>query len=75
MESTMSGFMKFQTEAEERFEKREEKRWKREMELEERHRKEYHQHEMQMMQMLLQHRSYPPPSSSPYEFEYHGNTF
>ena len=70
MESTMSAFMKFQAEAEERFEKREEERWKKEMEMEERRRKDDQKHEMQLMQMLLQHRPYPPRSSSPYEFDY-----
>ena len=75
VENTMKAFVKYQGEADEKFEKREEERWKKEMEFEERHRKEYQQHEMRMMQMLLQHRPYPPPNSSPYDFDYHDSTF
>ena len=78
MENTMGSFVKFQAEADEKFEKREEERWKKEMELEERHRKEAQQHDMNMMQMLgqmLQRRSYLPPTSSPYHLDYDDNTF
>jgi hypothetical protein len=73
MESTMNAFMKYQLEAE----KRDEERWRKEMELEEKRRKEDQQHELHMMQILgqmLQHRSYPPPSS-PYDYNYHDDTF
>ena len=42
----MNTFMKFQADANEKFEKREEERWKKEMELEEMRRKDYQQHEM-----------------------------
>lgn len=74
----MTSFAKFQAEADEKYEKREEERWKKEMELEERRRKEDQQDEIHMMQMLgqlLQHRPYPPPTSSPYDLDYHDNTF
>ena len=72
MESTMNAFMKYQLEAE----KRDEERWQKEMEIEEKRRKEDQQHELHMMQILgqmLQHRSYPP--SSPYDYNYHDDTF
>ena len=81
MENTMGSFVKFQAEADEKFEKREEEQWKKEMELEERRRKEAQQHDMNMMQMLgqmlcIQHRSYLPPTSSPYyDLGYDDNTF
>lgn len=64
MESTLNAFLKYQAEAEE---KREEERWKKEMELEEKRRKE---HELRIMQMIFQRRAYPP-----YEFNYHDDTF
>ena len=60
MEKTIDVFLKSQVEAEERFQKREE-RWK-EMELEERQRRE-DRHQLQMMQMLgqmMQSRPYSP---------------
>ena len=74
MESTMSAFIKYQAEAE----KREEERWRKEMELEETRRREDQQHELRMMQMLgqmLQHRSYPQPNSTPYEYNHYDDTF
>ena len=66
MEKTMDVFLKSQVEAEERFQKREEERWKKEMELEERQRREDRQHQLQMMQMLgqmMQSRPYSPAYS------------
>ena len=70
MESTMNAFIKYQPEAE----KREELRWKKELELEEKRRREDQQHELWVMQMigqmLQQQRSYPPSNSSPYDFNY-----
>ena len=65
MEKTIDVFLKSQVEAEERFQKREE-RWKKEMELEERQRREDRQHQLQMMQMLgqmMQSRPYSPAYS------------
>ena len=70
MEKSMDMFMKSQLEAEERFQKREEERWMKEMELEERQRKEDRQHQLQMMQMLgqmIQSRPYPPAYSFDYD--------
>ena len=66
MESAMTSFMKYQMEAE----KREEERWKREQELEEKRRREDQQHELRVLQMLgqmIQHRSYDYPPS-PYDY-------
>lgn len=76
MESMMNSFVKYQMEAE----KREEERWKKEIELEEKRRRDDQQHELRVMQMLgqmLQHRSYdyPPPNSSSYDYSYHDDTF
>ena len=70
MEKCMDVFMKSQLEAEEGFQKREEERWKKEMEVEERQRREERQHQLQMMQMLgqmLQSRPYPPAYSFDYD--------
>ena len=53
MENAMGSF-KFQAEADEKFEKREEEQWKKEMELVERRRTEAQQHDVNMMQMLGQ---------------------
>ena len=61
-------FMKSQADAEERFQMREDERWK-EMEMEERQRREDREHQLQMMQMLgqmLQSRPY----LSQYGFDY-----
>ena len=69
MEKTLDMFMKSQADAKERFQMREDERWKKEMELEERQRREDRQHQLQMMQMLgqmLQSRPYP----SQYGFDY-----
>ena len=65
MEKSMDVFIKSQLDAEERFQKREE-RWKEEMELEEKQRREERQHQLQMMQMLgemIQSKLYPPAYS------------
>ena len=70
IEKTINVFMKSQADAEERFQKREEERWKKEMELEEKQRREDRQHQLQMMQMLgqmIQGRPYPPQA---YSFDY-----
>ena len=50
-------------EAEERFQKQEEERWKRQMDLEEKRQQENREHEMRMMQMLARGSSY-------YDYEY-----
>ncbi len=52
MEKAFSTFIKYQTEAEERFQRSEEERQKKEMELEEKRRQEDREHEVRMMQML-----------------------
>lgn len=61
-------FMKSQADAEDRFPMREDEKWK-EMQMEERQRREDREHQLQMMQMLgqmLQSRPY----SSQYGFDY-----
>jgi hypothetical protein len=70
MENALETFMKFQTEAEERFQLKEEERWQREQAIEEQRRKEDHEHDLQMMQMIgqiLQPRTY---QANPYSYEY-----
>ncbi len=52
LEQTVEAFVKHQKEAEERFHKYEEERWKKETELEDRRRREDREHELQMMAML-----------------------
>ena len=54
MEKAIESFMKYQSEAEERFQKSEEQRWKRETEMEERRRRDERDHEMRLFQMLGQ---------------------
>ena len=53
MDKTLSLFLPYQKKAEERFDKREEEGWKREVELEERRSKADQEHEYRMMQLLL----------------------
>ena len=50
----MDTFIKYQHEAEERFKEYEEERWKKELEMEERRRQQYQEHEIRMMEMLGQ---------------------
>ena len=64
MEKTFDMFMKSQADAEERFQMREDERWK-EMEMEEGQRREDREHQLQMMQMLQSR-----PYSSQYGFDY-----
>ena len=52
MESAIAAFMKYQSEADERFQKLEEERWKREAEMEEKRRREERDHELRLFQML-----------------------
>ena len=70
MEKTLDTFLRNQTEAEKKFHKREEERWKKEIELEEKRRNEERRHGVQMMQMIgqmLHPRPYPQQS---YNFNY-----
>ena len=53
MERAIESFVKYQSEAEEKFRKWEE-RWEKEMEIEEKRRKEDREHEMRLFQMLGQ---------------------
>ena len=53
MDKAVDAFLKYQAEAEERFHKHEEERWK-ESEIKERRRAEERQHEIYMMQLLGQ---------------------
>ena len=54
MEKAITAFMKYQSEADERFQKAEEERWKRETEMEEKRRKDECEHGMRLFQMLGQ---------------------
>ena len=78
MEKTLNGFIQYQAESEERVKKIGEEQWKKEMEFEEKRMKEQQAHEMRMMQLMgqmLQRRQNLPPSTSPYDFNYHDDTF
>lgn len=48
----MDAFLKHQMQAEERYAKQEEERWQKEMEFEEKRRKEDQEHELRMMELL-----------------------
>lgn len=52
IESAVEAFAKYQKDAEERFQRYEEERWRKEIELENRRRQEDRNHEIQMMTML-----------------------
>lgn len=52
MEKAIESFMKYQREAEERYQKWEEQCWQKETELEEKQLQEEQQHEMRLLQML-----------------------
>ena len=76
MEKAIESFTKYQRDAEERFQKWEEERWRKETELGEKHRREDREHEMRLFQMLGQMMkpregystaSFTPP---PYGFDY-----
>ncbi len=54
MEKAIDSFVKYHCEAEERFQRYEEKRWKKETGFEEKSRREDREHEMRMIQMLGQ---------------------
>lgn len=75
IERSIESFMSYQVEAEKRFQKYEDERWKREVELEEKRRQEDRDHEMRMMYMLGQmfqrgnHHGYTSDSGpGPYDF-------
>ena len=60
--------MKYQVEAKEKFMQNEEDRWKREVELEEKRRREDQEHEIRLFQMLGE--MLQPPTASPFDYEY-----
>lgn len=68
MDKAMETFIKYQRESEERFMKAEEERWKNEMAYEEKRRKEDREHEMRIMQILVQMQHYPIPGATNYEY-------
>lgn len=59
MEKTMDAFIAYQRECDERYERQEQERWKREVEVEEKRRKEDREHELRMIQQLIQHQPHP----------------
>ena len=65
---TLEAFLEYQKEAEARSERREEERWKKEIEIEERRRKAEQEHELKMMELLMkyQHHTYHHPTTSVY---------
>ena len=68
MEKAIEGFMKYQAEAEKKFMQNEEDRWKREVELEEKRRREDQEHEIRLFQMLGE--MLQLPTASPFDYEY-----
>ena len=77
MDKAVESFVNYQKDAEERFKKWEDERWKKELELEEKRRREDREHEVTLFQMLGQmlkprdrdsyNNTYSGP---PYDFEY-----
>ena len=67
MEKAIEGFMKYQAEAEEKFMQNEDC-WKREVELEEKRRREDQEHEIRLFQMLGE--MLQPPTASPFDYKY-----
>ena len=70
MDRTIEGFIKYQSEADEKYRKWEEERWKKEAELDEKRRKEEREHEMRLFQMLAQMAKPNPYPSQQYNFNY-----
>lgn len=69
MDRAIEGFVKYQSEADEKYRKWEE-RWKKEAELDEKRRKEEREHEMRLFQMLAQMAKPNPYPSQQYNFDY-----
>ena len=71
MERAIESFIKYQNESEESYRKWEEECWEKELELDEKRRKENQEHEIRLFQMLGQmvkpRESFP---ASPYNFKY-----
>ena len=69
MDKAVETFMRFQNESEERFLRAEQVRWKREMEYEDRRRKEDREHEIKLMELFMHmQQPYPgPPNTYDYE--------
>jgi len=73
MEKAVESFMSYQRAAEERYQERDNERWKEANELEERRRKEDQEHDMRMMRMLgemFQGGTYHSGYTRQYEYEY-----
>ena len=76
IEGIMKDFRQMQEEADKRFQDWEDERWKREMEVEERRRREDREHELLLMQMMVQCRAPPQPSLYPsFDFPTHHQTY
>ena len=65
MEKSMETLLNYQREAEERFRRYEDEKWKRETELEEKRRREDQEHEMRVMGMLANMLQQRPPQYRP----------
>ena len=73
MEKAIESFMMYQRDADEKYQKYEEERWQKDIELEEKRRREDREHDMRMMQMLgsmFQGGSYSNYSAEQYDFDY-----
>jgi hypothetical protein len=70
MDRAIEGFVKYQSEADEKYRKWEEERWRKETELDEKRRKEEREHEMRLFQMLAQMTKPNTYPSQQYNFDY-----
>ena len=73
MEKTVNLFLKYHKDSEEKNDKREEERWTKEMELDEKRRKADQEHEYRMMQLVMQQRD-PPPQNYPSSYNFVNDT-
>ena len=73
MEKAMDSFMTHQHDADEQYQKHEEDRWQRDVELEEKRRREDREHDIRVMQVLgemFQGGSYNNYNTRQYDFDY-----
>ena len=73
IDKAMESFIVYQREADEQYQKYEEERWQKDIELEEKRRREDREHDVRIMQMLgsmFQGGSYNSYNTDQYEFDY-----
>ena len=70
MDRAIESFVKYQSEADEKYRKWEEERWRKETELDEKRRKEEQEHEIRLFRMLAQVSKPNAYPSQQYSFDY-----